>query len=165
MAVALSKDPYKNFRFKVCFASTIVAGVSTVSGLSWSVEVVSHKEGGNYQAERKLPGQISYEPVTLSRGITNDIEFKKWAEAVWDYSESNPLKDLRKTVIIELCDENGKAVVKYTLEKCWVSEFKTLPELSADSNSLAIESIRIEHEGWTHEIITNKGGREAGFRV
>ncbi|QTA89106.1 phage tail protein [Desulfonema magnum] len=157
MAKALSRDPYKNFRFKVYFDSdeekSLVAYVNNVSGLSWSVDVVSYGEGGNYQSQRKVPGQISYEPVTLSRGITADNKFKDWAEAVWNYSNNNQLKGLRKRLIIALCDEKGEIAVKYTLEKCWVSGYNTLPELSADDNAIAIEEITVEHEGWTHEVL------------
>ncbi len=150
MARALSKDPYKNFRFKVFFdnqTSRAVAGVNKVSGLSWSVEVISH-------GSRKLPHKtMDFPPVTLSRGITQDEDFKTWAESVCNwYAQANPLKKMRKKVSIVLCNEKGEHVVQYDLEKCWVSKYETLPELSADGNGVAIESISLEHEGWQHKV-------------
>ena len=147
-----SEDPYKNFRFKVYFdnvsdSKNPVAGVNNVSGLSWSVEVVMHG------VKRKVPHKKKEFPqVTLSRGITVNKEFKDWAEKMWNWKEVNPLKGLRKTVIIQLCDENGTSAIKYTLENCWISSYETLPELAADDNSVAIESITVEHEGWTHTV-------------
>lgn len=164
MARSLSTDPYKTFRFKVYFDSSTspVAGISSVGGLSWSVAVDSLDEGGNYQSESKLPGQITYEPVTLSRGITAEQSFKEWAQKVWNYNQENSLKGLYRTVKIELCDDNGNPAIVYTLINCWVSGYEALPKLDADDNALAIESLTLEHEGWTHEV-KNEGARKAGY--
>ncbi len=158
MAEALSRDPYKNFRFKVYFdneTGSPVAGVNKVSGLSWNVDVFMHG------VKRKVPQKLKeFPPVTLNRGITTDEKFQKWAESMWNWTQTNPLKGLRKDrIYIFLCDENGKKVVKYTLENCWVSSYKTLPELSADDNSIAIESITVEHEGWKRDVL---GGKKSG---
>ena len=40
-------DPYKNFKFRVFFvgSTTPVAGISKVSGLKRTTEVVKHREG------------------------------------------------------------------------------------------------------------------------
>ena len=38
-------DPYKNFKFKVKWDNNVVAGVSKVSGLKKSSEIVEHREG------------------------------------------------------------------------------------------------------------------------
>ena len=166
MADALSRDPYKTFRFKVSFKeeNKEVAAVNSVGGLSWKVDVVSHEEGGNHKGHRKTPGRVSYEPVTLSRGITTNTAFQEWAERVWNYDRDNPLENYRKTLVITLCDENGKGVISYSLDKCWVSSYDAMPELSADDNALAIEKITVEHEGWTQEYVKNSSepGRQAG---
>jgi len=148
MADALSRDPYKDFRFRVHLdglSSPPVAGINQVGGLSWSVDVVKH-------GVTKLPAPgKQYPPVTLSRGITANEKFKIWASTVWNWKKNpkNPLKGLRKLVYIVLCDANGNAVMTYQLNKCWVSSYETLPELSSDGNSVAIEQITLEYQGWT----------------
>ena len=39
-------DPYRNFKFRVKCDGRYVAGVSKVSGLNRTMEVVEHREGG-----------------------------------------------------------------------------------------------------------------------
>ena len=166
MAAALSRDPYKNFRFKLYFKSGTppVACVNRVTGLTWSVSVETREQGGSYRTAQKLPGRVQYDNVSIERGITTDQSFQDWAGSVWNYSQSNPLKNIQKTVILELCDENGNPVIRYTLINCWVSKFQALPELKASDNALALEQITIEHEGWSQEVLANSSSdaRTAG---
>src|SRR3569833_4748530 len=78
-------DPYKNFKFRVKWDGRYVAGVSKVSALKRSTEVVEHREGGDPSSARKSPGRTKYAALTLERGVTHDTEFEKWANKVWNY--------------------------------------------------------------------------------
>ena len=49
-------DPYKNFKFRVKWDGRYVAGVSKVSALKRTTEVVKHREGGDPSSSRKSPG-------------------------------------------------------------------------------------------------------------
>ena len=69
-------DPYKNFKFRVEWDGKLVAGVSKVSGLRRTTEVVSHREGGDLSAERKSPGRTEFKPIVLERGVTHDHSFE-----------------------------------------------------------------------------------------
>ena len=77
-----------------------VAGVSKVSAVKRSTEVVEHREGGDPSGSRKSPGRTKYEPITLERGVTHDKEFERWANKVWNYGaglgSEVSLKDFRK---------------------------------------------------------------------
>jgi phage tail-like protein len=61
-------DPYKNFKFRVKWDGRYVAGVSRISALSRTTEVVIHREGGDPSTSRKSPGRTTYEAITLERG-------------------------------------------------------------------------------------------------
>ena len=52
-------DPYKNFKFRVRFGDNpdYVAGVSKISALRRTTEIVSHREGGDPSSDRKSPGR------------------------------------------------------------------------------------------------------------
>ena len=76
-------DPYKNFKFRVKWDGEIVAGVSKVSALKRTTEVVSHREGGDISTPRHSPGSSKFEPITLERGITFAPEFREWADLVY----------------------------------------------------------------------------------
>jgi phage tail-like protein len=147
-------DPYKNFKFRVKWDGRYVAGVSKVSSLKRTTEVVEHREGGDPSTGRKSPGRNKYEAVTLDRGVTHDTEFEKWANKVWHYGSGVEvsLKDFRKDIIIEVYNEAGQRVIAYKVYRCWVSEFQALPDLDANAGAIAIQHIKLENEGWERDL-------------
>jgi phage tail-like protein len=148
-------DPYKNFKFRVKWDGRYVAGVSKVGALRRSTEVISHRDGGDPSSERKSPGQTRYEPITLERGVTHDLEFEQWANKAWTVraglGAESSLKDFRKDMIIEVYNETGQVVLAYRVYRCWVSEYTALPDLDAGASAIAIQSIQLEHEGWERD--------------
>lgn len=148
-------DPYKNFKFRVKWDGRYVAGVSKVSVLKRTTEVVEHREGGDPSSVRKSPGQTKYEPITLERGVTHDTAFEQWANKVWNYGSGLgsevSLKDFRKDIIIELMNEAGQIAVAYKIYRCWVAEYTALPELDASANAVAIQSLVLQNEGWERD--------------
>jgi phage tail-like protein len=148
-------DPYKNFKFRVKWDGKYVAGVSKCSALKRTTEVVTHREGGDPSSSRKSPGRTEYEAITLERGVTHDTEFEKWANKVWNYGSGLgsevSLKDFRKEIIIEVYNEAGQLAIAYKVYRCWVSEFQALPELDANANAVAIQTLKLENEGWERD--------------
>ena len=149
-------DPYKNFKFRVKWDGRYVAGVSKVSSLKRSTEVVEHREGGDPSTSRKSPGRTTYEAVTLERGVTHDVEFERWANKVWNFGNGLgaevSLDDFRKDVTIDLMNEAGQVVKSYALYRCWVSDYQALPDLDANANAVAIETLKLENEGWERDL-------------
>ena len=148
-------DPYKNFKFRVKWDGRYVAGVSKVSALKRTTEVVKHREGGDPSSSRKSPGRTEYEPITLERGVTHDPEFEAWANKVWSFGSGLgsevSLRDFRKDVIIEIYNEAGQLVIAYKVFRCWVSEFQAAPDFDANANAVAIQHIKLENEGWERD--------------
>ncbi len=148
-------DPYKNFKFRVKWDGRYVAGVSKVTGLKRTTEVVKHREGGDLSTSRKSPGRTEYEAITLERGVTHDREFEQWANKVWNYGSGLgsevSLKDFRKNITIELYNEAGQLALAFNVFRCWVSEFQALPDLDANANAVAIQHIKLENEGWERD--------------
>lgn len=155
-------DPYKNFKFRVKWDGRYVAGVSKVGALRRTTEVVPHREGGDPSNSRKSPGRNEYEAVTLERGVTHDIEFEKWANKVWSYSNAQAgpdqrtkevsIEDFRKDILIDMFNEAGQKVLSYKVYRCWVSEYQALPELDANANAVAIQTLKLENEGWERDL-------------
>jgi phage tail-like protein len=148
-------DPYKNFKFRVKWDGRYVAGVSKVSALKRTTEVVKHREGGDPSSSRKSPGRTEYDAITLERGVTHDVEFERWANKVWSFGAGLgaevSLRDFRKDLIIELYNEAGQVVIAYRVYRCWVSEFQALPDLDANANAVAIAKLKLENEGWERD--------------
>ncbi len=149
-------DPYKNFKFRVKWDTKYVAGVSKMSALKRTTEAVKHREGGDPSSSRKSPGKTEYEAITLERGVTHDVEFEQWANKVWNYGAGLgvevSLKDFRKNITIELYNEAGQLAISYLIYRCWVSEFQALPELDANANAVAIQTLKLENEGWVRDL-------------
>jgi phage tail-like protein len=148
-------DPYKNFKFRVKWDGRYVAGVSKVGALKRSNEPVEHREGGDPSSSRKSPGRNKYEAITLERGVTHDTEFEKWANKVWNFGSGLgaevSLKDFRKDLIIEVYNEAGQLALAYKVFRCWVSEYQALPDLDANAQAVAIQTIKLENEGWERD--------------
>jgi phage tail-like protein len=149
-------DPYKNFKFRVLWDGKAVLGVSKVSSLKRTTEVVKHRSGGQNSYDHKSPGRSSYEAVTLDRGVTHDLEFEKWANAVQSYAGDTAmdLAGYKKDLTLEVLNEKNQVALRYFLFRCWVSEFVTLPDLDANANAVAIEHIKLELEGWVRDADT-----------
>jgi phage tail-like protein len=148
-------DPYKNFKFRVRWDGRYVAGISKVSGLKRTTEVVEHRDGGDPSTSRKSPGRTKYEAITLERGVTHDPAFEQWANKVWNFGSALgkevSLKDFRKDLIVELYNEAGQKVIAYKVFRAWVSEYQALPDLDANANAVAIQHLKLENEGWERD--------------
>ena len=149
-------DPYKNFKFRIKWDGRYVAGVHKVGALKRSTEVVEHRDGGDPSTSRKSPGRTKYEAIVLERGVTHDLEFEAWANKVWHVGAGLgaevSLKDFRKDVILEVYNEAGQVVLAYKIYRCWVSEFQALPDLDANANAIAIQTLKLENEGWERDV-------------
>ncbi len=148
-------DPYKNFKFRVKWDGRYVAGISKVGALKRTTEMVEHREGGDPSTSHKSPGRTKYEAITLERGVTHDLEFEAWANKVWNFgaglSSEVSLRDFRKDIIIDLFNEAGQKVISYKVYRCWVSEYQAQPDLDANANAVAIQTIKLENEGWERD--------------
>ena len=61
------------------------------------------------------------------------------------------LKDFRKDIRIELCDQNGTVLLAFNVYRCWPSEYIALSSLDEDDQSLAMETIILQYEGWERD--------------
>ncbi len=151
-------DPYKAFKFRVLWDEKPVMGVSKVSALKRTTEVVTHRDGGDNSFDHKSPGRTSYEAVTLERGITHDRRFAEWANKVHSF-EGDAAMDLvgyKKDLTLEVLNERGHVALRYGLKNCWVSEYTALPDLDANANAVAIEMMKVEIEGFYFDSNTKE---------
>ena len=148
-------DPYKNFKFRLKWDGRYVAGVSKMTALKRTTEVVRHRSGGDPSSSRKSPGRTEFEPITLEQGVSHDREFELWALKVWNFNALGSevsLKDFRKDISIEVYNEAGQKVLAYNVFRCWVSEWQSLPDMDANANAVAIRTLKLENEGWARDV-------------
>lgn len=146
-------DPYRNFKFRVRWDGQVVAGVSKVSALKRTTEVVSHREGGYISTPVHSPSMSKFEPITLERGITYAPEFEEWANLVYSAQGDGgvSLANFRKDIVIDFLNLQGTVIKSYRVFRCWVSEYTALPELDANANAIAFEMIVLQNEGFERD--------------
>jgi phage tail-like protein len=145
--------PYKTFKFRLVYNNKVVFGVSKVGALKRTTEVVKHRHGGQNSFDYKSWGRSTFEAITLERGITHDHDFEEWANMVasWSGDASTNLAQYKRELTLEFLNERGQVAIRYFLHGCWVSEYTALPELDANGNHIALESMKIELEGWERD--------------
>ena len=151
-------DPYKTYKFRVVWDGKPVLGISKCGPLKRTTTVVSHRSGGENGSDHKSPGRTQYDAVTLERGITHDLEFEKWAHLVHPYAGdvAMDLVNYKKELTLEVMNEKGHVALRYFLHGCWVSDFTAVPQLDGSANAVAIESMKIEMDGWERDVDTQE---------
>ncbi len=141
-------DPYRSFRFRLEINSIIVAQVSEVSGLQVTTETEPYEEGGVNHFVHQFPKRTKYQNITLKRGITDLDKMWNW------YKEVLSGKFKRKSVAVILLDLTQKIPRSGDFKDAWRWDFKdaypvkwTGPELKADSDTVAFETIELAHHG------------------
>lgn len=61
------------------------------------------------------------------------------------------LEDFRRDMVLEVYNEAGQMVMAYNIYRCWVSEYQAMPELDAESEAVAIQSLVLQNEGWERD--------------
>lgn len=146
-------DPYRKFKFRIKINNKVVAGLTKCSALTVSVESKDFRSGEMDSFKHKLPGLVSFEPITLEQGVTADKTFEQWATAMGNYlgnqgsdSEKTP-EDFRKDIDIEIYSLENQMVKAYRVLQCWVSKYTAIPDLDANSSDFLIQTLVLENEG------------------
>lgn len=148
-------DVYRNMKFEVEIDGFVRAGFTKVSGLKESTESIDYREGGDNESPDKLPGQTTFDDITLERGMSTDSDFINWRKLIFnvDEGEGNQGDDnFRKTVVIYLKNKAGQRVKKWTVQRAWPKENGD-PDLDATGNDVAIETMVLAHRGFVRETL------------
>ena len=120
--------------------NNIDAGFSECSGLEMTLEVEDYQEGGNNSTILKFPTRMSWGKLVMKKGIVKNTDLWDWVNG---FTEG---KVLRKDGLITLLDEKGMAHTVWKFKRGLAVKY-TGPQLNAQQNTIAFESIEIEHEG------------------
>ncbi|NIV03065.1 MAG: phage tail protein [Calditrichae bacterium] len=140
--------------FHVKWDGKVIPDISFVSELRRVTEVVEQRAGMETRSPRMAPGFSRNLPLILKRPRTSDKSFEQWANKVWLHGASTDisLKDFRKDIRIEIVDDRGKVLIAFNVYRCWPSEYSALSKLEEDSQSLAMETLVLQYEGWERDL-------------
>ena len=123
-----------------------------------------HREGGDPSHERKSPGKTKFDAVTLERGVTHDLAFEQWANLVHSLEAPISLKNFRKDIVVDVFNEADQKVLSYKIFRCWPSEYQALPALDAGTAGVAIQTLKLELEGWERDTSVTEPRRPSRGR-
>jgi phage tail-like protein len=149
---ASSFDPFRKFKFRVKIDGNVVAGLTKCSALTVSVASQDFRSGDMDSFKQKMPGQVSFEHITLEQGMTNNATFETWATSMSNFlgnkgtdAEKTP-DAFRKDIDIEIYNLNNQRVKAYRVYNCWVSKY-TVSDLDASSSDVLIHTLELQNEG------------------
>jgi phage tail-like protein len=133
-------DPYLAYDFKLDINGVTEGHFTECVGIGIDIDTIAYREAGPGQVVRQLPGQVTYQPVTLRYGLTNAGTLWQWLLTAVDG------KVERKNVsIIQLAPDNTTEVLRWNLEEAWPSTWRA-PQLNALARETAIESLTLVYE-------------------
>lgn len=141
----MSAQVHLRYRFGVYF---FVGGVALnpidtrwqrVSGLSTTVSLTNHQEGGQNLYTHRLPERISYGNLVLERGLTVGsplvVEFQA-ALSLFAFVPS--------TVIVTLYGDESVPVAGWMFLRAFPTKWTT-SDLDADSNEIVIDTMELSY--------------------
>ena len=140
MPTGVIPDPYVNYNFLVEIDGIRRAAFQECSGFDSTVEVIEHREGGENSTVRKIPGMAKYSNIVLKWGMTDDADLYNWHRRVVDGAIE------RKNGSVVLLDRLGNEVARWNFFRAWPTKWDG-PNLTAEGNDVAIESLELAHEG------------------
>ncbi len=147
--MSLTKDfiktryPLPSYNYKVSIDQEFIS-FSQVSGLSLSYETSTYKESPTSEPmagpiTMKMPAQKSDITITMQKGVIRggvSINLFKWISS----TQTNLIE--KKDINIDLCDEEGNPVFRWTVINAFPTSLEA-PTFDAASNDAAIESMTL----------------------
>ena len=138
-----TNNPLIAARFKLDVQGITGGHFTSCSGFANTSEIVTHQASGDAGAvHQKLPGTLTWSEITLERGLTEDMSLWNWRQQVIDGN----IDDARKDGSIVMLNTMGEETARWSFTRAWPSAW-TGPDVGADNQAVAIESITIAHEG------------------
>jgi phage tail-like protein len=179
----LITDPVRNFKFLVTFSPTNGAatgwkggfgtmGFVSLSGLSVNTEAIAYREGGYNTNMHQIPGQSSFTPISLSKGVMlnqngNSLWMKRLFAIMTPSATSGIGSNFRCDLDIKVLSHPNPAgwkgsdstapdaanayeqhaSLRFKVYNAWITAL-SYSDLDAGANSLMVESMQLVHEGF-----------------
>ncbi|GAB4411220.1 MAG: hypothetical protein OHK0039_16200 [Bacteroidia bacterium] len=147
--------PAAKFFFRVSFGNILVS-FQEVSGLEQQVEQLEYRHGKSRQLTKQVrAGLARTTNITLKRGVFQDrSELVELFGSVLDERHYHPQSGHKLDFLVSLMDYDGSSavpVMTWKVRNAMPVKFSG-PDLRADANEVAVESIEFAHEGVSVEM-------------
>jgi phage tail-like protein len=131
--------PLPAYNYRVTVGDSAM-GFSEVSGLNIAYEPVTYKHGLSFVMGVKIiPGMRQPIKLTMKKGVVKEKDFlSKWLQEAY----ADPFKAVKKDILVDLCDESGKAVIRWKVLGALPTKLDA-PAFNAASNEVAVEALEL----------------------
>ena len=166
----LETDPIRNFRFLVSFLpvgtnnlniDAVTLGFTSVSGLAVTTDSIPYREGGYNTTVHQIPGQTSFQPITLQHGVLLGKKDQwDWMRNMFATVQGDAARTItdnfRVDVQIKVMAHPIPNVTKpgtddvamqFKVYNAWPTAL-AYSDLNAGDNSLLVEQMTLVHEGF-----------------
>ena len=187
----LETDPIRNFRFLVTFKplvtndaswlpkgpQKVTVGFTSVSGLSVTTDSIPYREGGYNTTVHQIPGQSSFSPLTLQRGVVlGTKQHWDWMRQLFatiqggsgNASQTTNFRcDIEIAVLSHPIAGSGggntsnyddHVAMRFQVYNAWPTSV-AYSDLNAGDNAILVEQISLVHEGfdvnWAPDLKTS----------
>ena len=176
-------DPVRNFKFLVTFTPTTGSvagwgsnfgkmGFVSLSGLSVNTESIAYREGGYNTNMHQIPGQSSFTPISLSKGVMlgqneNSLWMKRLFSVLTPSATNGVGSNFRVNLDIQVLSHPNPGAwkgsgstkpdaetaidqhtsMRFKVYNAWITSL-AYSNLDAGANSLMVEEMQIVHEGF-----------------
>ncbi len=135
--------PLRGFRFTAEFGDLGTSSFKSVAGFSANVDNSEYREGAfGRLTKRKLPGLVSYDDITLEKGLYSSPLLYNFFMGYLEGSNFMPVQE----AIITVYDNAGSPTARWYVTNAWPVSYRS-GDLSAEDSSILVESLTIAHEG------------------
>lgn len=134
-------DPFLANRFALEIDGLIQGGFQECSGLMVEVDYEERREGGLNDYAHRFPRGARLGNIVLKRGLTDSDGLWAWHQGVLRGGTRT-----EKDVSVILFDSGGRERWRWNIRRARPAKW-TGPELKADGNAVAIESLELVHHG------------------
>jgi phage tail-like protein len=164
------QDPITTGRFEVRLDGDQVRGWEAVTIPGTTVEQTTYREDTDSDHQRKRWGQTNYGDLAMRRVFrSGETQVREWRDTVIEGKASEG----RKTVTVELMDEEGAPQIRWEFEDAWVRAYDPITLSTGQEDGPAMESISVAFQnmntiweqgstarrGKTRFSATNTGGK------
>ena len=126
-------------------AELTVISCSEVRGLSMAVETVTYRDGLSFLVGPNIiPAQNKEVNLTIKKGVTSTSSFfSEWMGLIYPLVlGDSSLPKRKRNLLIDLCDEEGNPVVRWTAMKAMPTKLDA-PDFNASTNEVAFEELQL----------------------
>jgi len=164
-----SLDPLLKFNFRVYVlsptgANWIRGGFTSCSAPGITINYTGYPEGGRHLNPIKIHESATFKPITLSRGVIdkNGVDdFAKWVQDFYKVvapQDSSISVQYRNDIVIEHLNRQGDPVKRFYLRNCAPSGYTPSDDFSSTDESVSVESLTFEYEGFEEERVDDTFG-------